>query len=176
MLRHDEVLLPILAPRRSAQVPRDRELSYIFSQNFHDQEDFEWIHLMDNTTFARIVELFHFEVSAEEEAWNSLKSDCEQAILLLALQVQGLGLSTDLRKRVTDSHFENSAFYQLPDYVEKFITEPDLAQRQVLAAVVAKKIMDCQNTLLEVQQYLDQHGVSIQIVFKIERTISDCCF
>ncbi len=151
------------------QVPRDRELSYIFSQNFHDQEDFEWIHLMDNTTFARIVELFHFEVSAEEEAWNSLKSDCEQAILLLALQVQGLGLSTDLRKRVTDSHFENSAFYQLPDYVEKFITEPDLAQRQVLAAVVAKKIMDCQNTLLEVQQYLDQHGVSIQIVFKIER-------
>ena len=151
------------------QIPRDDELSYIFSQNFHNQDDFEWIHLLDNTTFLRIVDLFYFEVSKDEGHWNSLKTDCEQALLLLSIQVQGLGLSTDLRRRFTDTHFENSAFYQLPDLVEKFITEPIKEHKLDLASAIYKKLKSCKQSLIEVQNDLNQNGVNIQIVYKIER-------
>ncbi len=151
------------------QVPQDDQLSYIFSQNFHAQEDFEWIHLLDNTTFMRIVDLFYFDISKDEQDWNSLKSDCEQALLLLSIQVQGLGLSTDLRKRFTDSHFENSAFYQLPDLIEKFITEPKKDHKLVLAEKIYLKLDSCKKSLIEVQNDLNQNGVNIQIVYKIER-------
>src|SRR3989338_3432837 len=151
------------------QVPRDHELSYIFSQNFHNQEDFEWIRLLDNHSFDQILELFHYEVRSTESHWNSLKSDAEQALLLLSVQVQGLGLSSDLRKRLSDSHFENSSFYQLPDLIELFVTEPDSLKKQALALRVVQKLLDCHRSLKEVQHYLDQHGVNIQVVYKIER-------
>lgn len=154
------------------QVPRDSDLAYIFKQNFQGQEDFEWIRLLDEPTFVRIIDLFHFQDADEsvlEENWNSLKKDCEQALLLLSVQVQGLGLSEDLRKRFTDSDFKNSAFYQLPDLVQKLITETSKSNKQSLTDEVFFKINTCKVSLIEVHEDLNLNGVNIQIVYKIER-------
>ncbi len=151
------------------QVPHDDQLSYIFSQNFHEQKDFEWIHLLDDSTFSRFIDLLNFEVGPQEENWNSLKKDCEQALLLLSVQVQGLGLSSDVRKRLSDSHFENSPFYQLPDLIEKFITEPDLKAKKQLNELIQNKLDACHRALTEVKNELGKNGVSLQIVYKTER-------
>lgn len=154
------------------QVPRDDDLAYIFKQNFQDQEDFEWIRLLDEPTFMRIIDLFHYYETADnsdKENWNSLKKDCDQALLLLSVQVQGLGLSEDLRKRFTDSNFENSAFYQLPELVEQLITEPLKDKKQNLSEEIFTKIRSCKSSLAEVQNDLNENGVNIQIVYKIER-------
>ena len=151
------------------KVPRERELSYLFSQNFHTQQDFEWIHLLDDHSFSRILELFNFSISEGEENWNSLKSDAEQALLLLTIQLQGLGLSAELRQRSEQTHFENSAFYQLPAMAEEFITEPDTQLRIQKCLALKNKLMDCHQSLNEVSRHLEQNGVSVQIVYKIER-------
>ncbi len=154
------------------QVPHDDDLAYIFKQNFQDQEDFEWIRLLDEPTFMRIIDLFHFydpHQASDEVNWNSLKKDCEQALLLLSVQVQGLGLSEDLRKRFTDSNFERSAFYELPELVKKLITESDNNLKQLLAHDIYKKLDICKLSLIEVQNDLNLNGVNIQIVYKIER-------
>ena len=151
------------------QEPQQHELSFIFKENFHSSQDVEWFQLLDASTFSRILELFNFEVSAEEENWNSLKSDCEQALLLLGLQVQGLGLTSDIRKRLTISHFEKMPFHQLPEAIERFITEPVQALRLEIAEQIESQVINCKLSLREVQNHLDQNGVSVQIVYKIDR-------
>ncbi len=151
------------------QVPRENELSFIFSENFHSAQDVEWFHLLDQLTFSRILDLFHFSLTVEEENWNSLKLDCEQALFLLGLQVQGLGLSADLRKRLAVSHFEKLPFHQLPESIEQFITEPDLQKRMSVAKQIEDKITACYQALTEVQAHLNNNGVSVQIVYKIDR-------
>lgn len=151
------------------QVPNENELSFIFSENFHSSQDMEWFQLLDQITFSRILDLFYFQVDADEENWNSLKADCEQALFLLGLQVQGLGLSADIRKRLTVSHFEKLPFHQLPEAIERFITEPDSIIRNEIAQQIQIKILECQKALIEVQSHLNNYGVSIQIVYKIDR-------
>ena len=161
MGRINEKILP--------QEPHENELSFIFSENFRSAQDFEWFQLIDSTTFTRILELFNFSVSIEEENWNSLKVDCEQALLLLGLQVQGLGLTADIRKRLAVSHFEKMPFHQLPEAIERFITEPQQSLRLEIAQQIEVQVENCKISLREVQSHLDQNGVSVQIVYKIDR-------
>lgn len=151
------------------QVPNEHELSFIFTENFYSPQDMEWFQLLDQKTFSRLVDLFHFEVEAHESDWNNLKQDCEQALFLLGLQVQGLGLSADIRKRLAVSHFENLPFHRLPEAIEIFITEPDPALRINAAIDIQTKILDCRKALAEVQSHLSNYGVSVQIVYKIDR-------
>ncbi len=161
MGRINEKILP--------QEPQENELSFIFSENFRSPQDVEWFQLLDSVTLSKIMELFHFSVSAAEENWNSLKADCEQALLLLGLQVQGLGLTSDIRKRLTIAHFEKMPFHQLPEAIERFITEPDAILRLEIARQIETQVEMCKISLREVQSHLDQNGVSVQIVYKIDR-------
>ncbi len=151
------------------QVPNEHELSFIFTENFYSPQDMEWFQLLDQKTFSRLVDLFHFEVTVDEADWNSLKLDCEQALFLLGLQVQGLGLSADIRKRLADSHFERLPFHRLPEAIENFITEPAPLLRIAAADEIKNKIVDCRKALAEVQSHLNNNGVSVQIVYKIDR-------
>ncbi len=149
--------------------PRDNDLAYLFGQNFHSQTDLQWIRQVDMKTFTRIEELFRYEYSAEEGEWNSLKEDAEKALLLLAIQVQGLGLSSQIRQRIEEKDFKKISFYQLTKLIEKYVAEGDFELKAVLGSQIEKKLEACFSTLAEVQQHLDEFGVSVQIVFQIEK-------
>ena len=49
------------------------------------------------------------------------------------------------------------------------MNEEDSLIKSVIGSQVEKKIEDCFHSLSEVQQHLDDFGVSIQIVFQIEK-------
>jgi site-specific recombinase len=151
------------------QVPEHDELYYIFGVNFRSPRDVEWIRLLDQVTFSRLIDLFYFDLGDSEKDWNSLKGDSEEALLLLSLQIQGFGLATDIRKRLSKYHFQQLPFYELPLLVERFITEPDPDIKKQLSHEVTNKLRQSQRVLAEVHKHLNDQGVSIQIVYKIER-------
>jgi site-specific recombinase len=162
MARLNEKILP--------QVPKDQELHYIFRENFKSARDIEWVQLLDSKTLPRIYELFEFEKGADEpQDWNSFKHDAEKAILILALQVQGLGLSHEIRERLSSLDFEKTPFYLLPKVVEKFLNEKDPDLRRALENKVRVSIEDTKRSLLEIHEHLNEQGVSVQIVYKIDR-------
>lgn len=150
-------------------VPKENDLAYLFGQNFHSQADLAWVRQLDEATFIRIEELFGFEYNSEEGPWNTLKSDAEQALLLLVIQVQGLGLSRQIRQRIDETDFKKISFYQLAKLIEKYVSEKDFELKSVLGSQIGKKLEHCFATITEVQQHLDEFGVSVQIVFQIEK-------
>lgn len=151
------------------QVPQDEELSFIFGQNFKSPQDMEWLQLLDHKTLARIFELFQHQANEENKNWNSLKDDCDKAMLLLSIQVQGIGTASDIRKRLSQADFQQLPFFKLPRLVEQFVSEPDRDMKNVLGDKVQKMIDECRLSLAELHDHLDEQGVSIQIVYKMER-------
>lgn len=149
--------------------PQEDDLAYLFNQNFHSQADVEWIRLIEASTFQRIEGLFLHDFSEEEGSWNTLKADVEQALLLLAIQVQALGLSRAIRQRIEEKDFKKISFYQLARLVEKFVTETDFELKAVLGSQIERKAESCFATLTEVQEHLNEFGVSVQIVFQLEK-------
>lgn len=151
------------------EAPQENDLAYLFSKNFHNQADIEWFRLLDGATFKRIEDLFRYDFSESEGAWHTLLADAEQALLLLAIQVQGLGLSHQIRQRIEEKDFKKISFYQLARLIEKFVSETDFELKAVLGAQIDRKAEACFATLTEVQEHLTEFGVSIQIVFQLDK-------
>ncbi len=150
-------------------VPKENELSYILSENFQHERDIEWLRQLDSDTVKKIEELLNYDVSPDEKNWNRLKEDACEALALLVIQMQGLGVSSQIRQRLTETNYQKIPFYVLGQLIEKYVQEKDETVRYVLGEQAEKRIDECYHALAEVQQHLDDYGVSIQIVFQIEK-------
>lgn len=159
--RLQELWLPV--------VPREHELSYIFSQNFQNQNDLEWVRKIDEATFHSLLELFEFDVGVDEQQWNRMKADATEALAIIALQIQTLGLSNQIRHRLSTQDYQKNTFYLMGRLIERYINEKDETIKFVIGQQVEKKVEECFFSIGEVQQHLDTHGVSVQIVFQIEK-------
>lgn len=151
------------------QPPRTQELAHLLHRHFRESNDVEWIRLLDSKTFQRILDLFYHEEVRESAPWNTLKKDMRSAMILLAHQLKGLSLSSQIRRRLDRYSFEQIPFYQLPELIEKFLNEPDIEMRQVISEKIDQKIEACFLSLEEVHHHMDEFGVSVHIVFQIER-------
>lgn len=151
------------------QPPQDHELSFLFSENFKNRRDIEWIRLLDKSTFERLQSLFLDDESVSELGWNSLKEDAEKALWLLSLYAQGHGVKSDIRKRLTRFEIADLPFYRLPHTVEKMLKEEDSDMRNVLSHQVEKNIEESLAAITEVQQHMDEFGVSIHLVYQLEK-------
>lgn len=150
------------------QAPEFYNLASFFSQTFHHQSDFYWLREMDRKVFENMLELFNYEAPPAEK-WNRLIDDAKDAILLLSTQVIGAGLSTAIRKRTSGKDFKELPFYELPSIARKMVSTNDDDERRVLALQLEKSIQRCQLSIAEVYDHLDEYGVSIGIVFILDR-------
>lgn len=151
------------------QPPQDQELSFLFSENFRNRRDIEWIRLLDKSTFERLQALFLENETVSEIGWNSLKEDAEKALLLLSFYAQGLGMKSEIRKRLPRFGIEDFPFYRLPKSIEKLLKEQDPDMKNVLSHQVEKVIEECLAAITEVQQHMDEYGVSIHLVYQLEK-------
>lgn len=162
-------LLQRLLQKIIPQAPHENELSFLFNENFRSKQDLEWIRLLDSQTFQRILDLFLHEISDAEKNWNTLKADAEKALLLLAIQIQGLGLKSQIRQRLSRIPFEELPFFQLPKAVELTIHEQNPELRKAHSAQIDNLVELCFEAILEVQQNMDEFGVSIHLVYQMEK-------
>jgi site-specific recombinase len=143
-------------------------LASFFSQTFDQEEDYLWIEQMDKKVFQDLLALFSYEEN-ESIPWNSLIEDAKDAILLLSTQIHGAGLSTPIRSRLTETHFKDLPFFELPFLAKKLVETEDSDQRLVLALQLEKLLGRCQLAISEVYTHLSEYGVSINIVFLLDR-------
>lgn len=162
----DRLMLKILPPP-----PLDSELGYLFWALFPEPDDCKWLASIDNTTFDRVVALFHYEVSEEEHEWNRLKSDLEDALVYLVIQIRAIGLSPAIRHRLNMPNFRDSAFFGLVKGLENFIEayhDPEVDQTAA-ASRLRMLVYECRRELGLVHKHLDEYGVSINLVFQMMR-------
>lgn len=151
------------------QAPDDKDLSVFFSQHFAHRRDVQWIAQIDPKTFHKILDLFQYEVAEDEGNWNSLISDAKDAILLLAIQIRGVAMGSEIRKRISQKHFTDLPFYRLVNLAENLVSQQDPEQLLALSFLLEQKVEDCFVTLQEVYQHLDEHGLSIHLVYMLDR-------
>jgi len=150
------------------QAPDYKNLASFFSQTFRNEEDYLWLEQMDKKVFEDFLNLFSYEDESDKN-WNSLIGDAKDAILLLSTQVRGAGLSTPIRSRLTGRHFKELPFFELPLLTQKMVDTQDSDQRLVLATQLEKLVDRCQLAIAEVYNHLNEYGVSINIVFLLDR-------
>ncbi|MBC7371329.1 MAG: site-specific recombinase [Bdellovibrionaceae bacterium] len=149
------------------QAPDYKNLSSFFRQTFRHEEDFLWIEQMDKKVFEDILSLFSYEDHDPE--WNSLIRDAKDAILLLSSVIRGAGLSTPIRMRLVGRHFRELPFFEVPSMAQKMVDAEDSDQRLVLALQLEKLVDRCQLAISEVYDHLNEYGVSVGIVFLLDR-------
>lgn len=149
--------------------PNESDLAYLFQQNFHNDTDLQWVQQIDQVTLLRIQELFKFGLEDKNASLGQFHEDAKKAILLLAVQVQALGLSRQIRLRLSESDFTKNSFYLFSQYLQKYYSENDPDLKAVLASQLNKKVEACRRDLADIKQHLNEFGVSVQIVFQIDK-------
>ncbi|MES3038998.1 MAG: site-specific recombinase [Bdellovibrionota bacterium] len=151
------------------QPPNDHDLASMFAKNFANQRDVQWMNQLDTETFERILGLLQHEFATTEHPWNNLNRDAKDALLLLAIQVEGIGLGAHIRYRLKRGHFTELPFYRLRGLTEKMVNETDRDQLLFTAFQIEKTIEESFLALNEVYHHLDEYGVSTHIVYQIDR-------
>ncbi|MBS1969832.1 MAG: site-specific recombinase [Bdellovibrionales bacterium] len=150
------------------KAPDYKNLASFFSQTFKNEEDYVWLGQLDKKVFEDFLAIFSYE-DTSDGSWNSLIGDAKDAILLLSTQVRGAGLSTPVRSRIEGKHFRELPFFELPLLANKMVDTQDSDQRMVLALQLEKLVDRCQLAITEVYNHLSEYGVSISIVFSLDR-------
>ncbi|WP_347359012.1 site-specific recombinase [Bdellovibrio sp.] len=152
--------------------PLDHELGYLFWALFPEKEDPLWISSIDNVTFDKLVELFHYEVGSDEQDWNRFNIDLEDALVYLVIQVRAIGLGPAIRYRLDKPNFRDSAFFALVRGLEEFVNAYHTGDRNLTLEKASRFRMivwECRRELAQVHKHLDEYGVSVDLVFQMAR-------
>ena len=151
------------------QPPHDKDLVSVFSETFRFQSDSEWIRWMDPELFEGWLRLFAYSETPVAPAWNTLLQDARDALYLLGHSVRATGLSRLIRNRVKQPDFRKLPFYELTDRVDELLAANSDAQRTQAFGELNQNIDACLTTINEVYGHFRERGVSIPLVYQVER-------
>jgi site-specific recombinase len=149
------------------QAPRDEDLISVFSESFSFRNDPKWIREIDPILFGNLVEFFGY--SSPNSDWNTLLQDARDAALLLSQEISSIGMSRLVRNRVREKKFRNLPFFKLRVQAERFITAVDPHEFTAAYKEINMTLEDCLHLLDEVYADFRTRGVSISLVYQIER-------
>lgn len=152
--------------------PRENDLGEIFSQLFRTPKDALWLKRLDLPIQKDLEELLNFAVDPSDESWNRIDRDMEDAFLFLAGYVKTLSLAPALRKRIVHGRMRELPVFWLPEQANKFVEareKKDLDLVSKRATEFRATMNACHLQLKEVYQHLDRYGVSVAIVYQLDR-------
>jgi site-specific recombinase len=161
--------------------PNRRDLSAIFTLMFTTERDAEWIAALPTDLLTRIHALFDYGVDeAEPRAASSLSLDLLAALHNLTCQISSTGLSQTVRSRLGNADvrvaMEKQPFYRLT----RAMLAVEAARQAVAEGAEPGKLLhevnylrllldECRIATNNVFAHLYQNGVSVDIVFQVER-------
>jgi len=142
----------------------ENELSELFSRVFTDENDALWITNIPNETLGQIVALIQYDAPKPKETFLNLQQDIADSLLVLGSKVSSTGLSHEIRSRLPFANITESPFFRLNQKLEKManLDEP------LLFIECQGEIENCRRGIQDVIRQLEESGVSISIVFKLE--------
>lgn len=150
--------------------PINNQLGLLLLALFPEQKDSELIKAIDSETLDKIFKLF---TSEESHGFDHLESDIEEALIYLVSQIVAIGLSPMIRKRITHSKMKELPFFSLSAKLSLYIKVKneglDVDLKNTLYIELQSVLAESEKSLKEVYLHLDQFGVSVHLVYQLER-------
>ncbi len=133
--------------RRFLPTPSDHsDLAELIARLFKTEKDAEWLETLPREVAAAFADVLG-------EPWEPVRDALTDAMALLATRVSALGLSDDIRRRSPEGPLRESPFFRLP---------------HAPAAQLPQLIEDCRRDLAVVTRRLENYGVSVDVVYRLE--------
>ncbi|MBK8172233.1 MAG: hypothetical protein IPK60_18070 [Sandaracinaceae bacterium] len=147
--------------RKFLPTPRDeRDLGALVARVFSRSHDPDWIEALPLDMVLRFIRII---VERSEAPWKNLHAALSDTLASLAARTTALGLSRDIRARSAPTTVLESPFYQLPRVIDLLISAADGNTDPCRSHISA-----CRRILDGVLLHLDQFGVSVDLVYRIE--------
>ena len=143
-----------------------RDLAALFELLFGSESDEDWIAAIDDELLARLSLLFS---ATPDDGW---RIEARAAITVLVSHVHAAGLSGALRVRMDEQLVQDKPFHQLPaawEAVERAMTAGDAAALSPATQYLRALLDRCRTAALTVPEYLEAHGVSVDLMFSVEQ-------
>jgi site-specific recombinase len=103
------------------------------------------------------------------DPWAPLREHLANGALLLATRVSALGLSDVIRARSPEVRLVDSPFFKLPRHVDGVVSDALAAAPSRERVDECRALIDaCKGVMTEVVKNLEQFGVSVDVVYRLE--------
>lgn len=157
--------------------PNQPQLAALFALLFVGPHDAAWVDGLDDELVTRVRALLRAGLDdADEPAGQTrLERSLGISIQILVSQVRAAGLSRAIRTRLDHADVTELPFYRLADAANAiFLERPDepsvSPERMPQQLNYLRAVLDqCRTATASVYQHLDENGVSVEVVFQVER-------
>ncbi len=159
--------------------PNRSDLAALFTLVFVDGRDADWIEALDDDILARLGEVLRAETQAEgvevqrmePVGWDAYEHSLMTGIQVLASQVCATGLSLGIRSRMK-GEVERAPFFLLAEAIGSLCEAGSDRETDGFAHRLhyTRGLLDgCSAAARHVYDELDESGVSVDVVFQVER-------
>lgn len=134
----------------------ERDLAEIFRLVFTEIEDAEWFEASYKIILPPVIEL----IKKHEISTDGIINDQDEALIILGSQIASLGVSKGIRTRLGEEKLTDSSFIRL----NKVINSPLSPESNIL-----QEVSLCQINLQKVKKSLEATGVSVDLIYNLER-------
>lgn len=163
------ILIDRFLPIRSGTGDLDQLVTALFPA----ESDAAWVESLAEGNIARILSLIEGERG--RPVWNTMHRSFADAMLIMASQVAGAGMEREMRGRVPIGDVATSVFFRLFGAVQQL--HPRLQRTEWVGTEDRRDLNELQDVIRECLTvmerafaYLEIHGVSVDLVFRFERT------
>lgn len=151
--------------------PATTNLAELFNLLFPDPDDALWLDQLDAPTLDRITALLRPRDGTAPADWRAPFLD---ALMFLASNVRAAGFSPLLRERMSDELLADAPFRQLARVAEQIREHAESGDTAALLreAQYLRALLDsCRRCALSVNEHLEEHGVSVDVVFEVDQLL-----
>jgi len=152
-----------LARKLLPRAPANMDLSALFTAMFPKPADAEWLRGLDRDILLRI-----WKLAADDGIAHGYRQQIDEALTYLVTLVIAVGISPEFRQRLGERlPLQATPFMALRRELERFqlAALPDQAALRSVRMLVAV----CQAQTDKIYAHLDEYGVSVSLVYKVER-------
>lgn len=149
------------------ETPLKHDLHSLLFRLFPDSSDLVWLDHFDNEILSRLIR----ECRAAGSS-SSMVDDVKDSLVFLSTQASALAYSAPFRERLGRQRVMSMPYHRLTQQIQQFIearTSNDYATLQRKKNEILVSLADCFGSLFQVQTHLDEFGVSLSLVFQMER-------
>lgn len=152
-----------IAKKILPRAPANMDLSALFTAMFPKPADADWLRGLDRRLLLRL-----WKLAADDGIAHGYRQQIDEALTYLVTVVIAVGISPDFRQRLGPKlPLQATPFMALRREMEKYLmarAHDDGALRSVRMLVAV-----CQAQTDKIYAHLDEYGVSVSLVYKVER-------
>jgi site-specific recombinase len=155
-----ERIVTLLLPRP----PVERDLSALFTAVLSEPADANWLMSLDTETLSRL-----WRLAADDAITHACRQQIDEALLYLVTVIVSVGVSPAFRQRLQPAvPLQATPFMALRRELEKYLAganpQDDAALRSLRMLIAV-----CQAQTDRIYAHLDEYGVSVGLVYHVER-------